>query len=257
MARAYEHVRKQQAKMANKNKLRLSSKATRDDIYQGGDQANGIEADEIMLWEPQQRLSLEGTEGKDGQHKVPAKWTPKWTGPHRVIEKIKGKSKSYFIFHTGRSKKMKVSTNRMHRADKWSKELPSTSKFLDGQRGYELGGWCEIDELIILPLQTPYNFGVAKVTGVNTNGSILYQWYGNPTKQARDQYKPGWVRSARPNLYYQEKPKHNSHQPYFGHEDMPIHQRDVLLHGFELTQGSRLPKGVINALNLDIRVGGN
>ena len=73
MARAYEHVRKQQAKMADKNKLRLSSKATRDEVYQGGDQANGIEADEIMLWEPQQRLSLEGTKGKDGQQKVPAK----------------------------------------------------------------------------------------------------------------------------------------------------------------------------------------
>jgi len=257
MRTAYEHVRSRQAEVATRNQKRLNKGTTKAVNYNCKNDAEDNKGDLVMVWEPQQRHTLEEASSQEGRkHKAPSKWTPKWTGPHRVLERIGGTTKFYFIWHQDQSKKMKMHINRMHLFKNWSEDMPSTSKGLDGTRRYELGGWADKNELIVVPLQPPYNYGIAQIIDAERDGNILYQWWGNSKNNNNADFKPGWKRKTNPPIYYAECKKHHSHVPYLGHLDLKVHQRDILLHGFELTSTNKLTVGIKKALSMDDRVGG-
>ena len=144
----------------------------------------------------------------------------------------------------------------MHLFKNWSEDMPPTSKGLDGTRRYELRGWADKNELIVVPLQPPYNYGIAQIIDAERDGNILYQWWGNSKNNNNADFKPGWKRKTNPPIYYAECKKHHSHVPYLGHLDLKVHQRDILLHGFELTSTNKLTVGIKKALSMDDRVGG-
>jgi hypothetical protein len=111
-------------------------------------------------------------------------------------------------------------------------------------------------ELVIIPLQKPYYFGVAKVLSATSDGSITFQWISNATENTNGVLYPGWLRSSAPQMYYAEKRKHHTHKPFTGSDDVVITQKQLIMHGFQLTDSNRLPANVLRALQEDSRVGG-
>jgi hypothetical protein len=256
---AYEHVRVKQRSDAEKSMLRRRGTTYTAHVTFAIGKSDGTTPYEFaMLWEPQQpkKLAL----GNGDEVRAPSKWTPKWTGPHKVVGKIlndQGNFHRYVIWHNSRAKTEKCHVNRLNKFNPWSTELPSTSYWLDGRLGYEQGGFAQTDELIIVPLQKPYYFGVGKVSTSKADGSLEYQWWGNTNDNNKGTFQPGWRRVTHPQVYYADKRKHHSHKPYMGSEDVIIKQKDIILHGFELTEGGRLPASVRRALEDDVRVGGD
>ena len=168
-----------------------------------------------------------------------------------------GKFHRYVIFHNTRAKKEKAHVNRLNKFNPWSKELPSTSYWLDSKLEYEQGGFAQTDELIIVPLQKPYYFGVGKATATSANGTLEYQWLANTYDNNKGTFQLGWMRTTHPQIYYADKPKHHTHKPYMGSDEIAVMQKDIILHGFTLTPTERLPAAVRRALEDDVRVGGD
>ena len=127
---------------------------------------------------------------------------------------------------------------------------------MDGREGYEHGGFAQVGELVIIPLWAPFNFGVARVLTANADGTLTFQWLANSSDNPRGNLQPGWMRNTAPQLYYSEQIKHPSHKPYTGGDDVVVNQKQLILHGFQLTPGNKLPANVIRALEDDVRVGG-
>ena len=251
MAASHEQVRDQQQRAAQRNqKRRAAAKHTRDTVYTPG-------KDTVLHWEPRQNAIRSNATEAAGQKNLKASWTPNWTGPHKVLRRwMTDAGYRYELWHTDRAKKIQCHQNKLCKFDRWSDELPSTSAWLDGKQGYELGGWAEKDDFIVLPLQPPFDYGVAKITATHTNGSVDYQWWGNATNNNAGIFKPGWLRSKHPSVYYSSRKLHPKHATYMGQHDIPIKQRDIVVHSFQLTATGRLPQNVIRALAEDKRIGG-
>ena len=87
-------------------------------------------------------------------------------------------------------------------------------------------------------------------------GSIQYQWWGNASNDNRKILKPGWIAKATGNTYYADKARRAQDAPYEGHKEIPVRQKDIVLHSFKLTDAGRLPARIIRALDEDARIGG-
>jgi hypothetical protein len=263
MTKAYELVRKTQQEASERNRLRR-----KELMYKNNQE---YEVDEMVyFWEPQQRKILGGALRSAGGAPVPvdenskwtdtcpSKWTPNWTGPHKIVGRsLETSGYRYSIFHIKRAKKMQVNANRLCRANRWNDEITSTSAWLDGKQGYEMGGRAEQDALIVVPSQGAFRYGIAKVTAAKADGAVEYQWMGNVRNQMSGSFLPGWSRTKQPTIYYNERRQHHSHKPYWGHVDVPIRQKDIILHSFKLTNKDRLPANVRRAIATDDRVGGS
>jgi len=254
MQEAYEFVKKQQTKVAKRNQARRAKLGyVKDQVFKPADSEAGTHGDFVMYWEPQQSITI--SDAKDKQ--VKSSWKPKWTGPHRVTRRWKTDGGyRYEIWHVDRATKIATHPNKLSKFDAWSQELPSTSAGMDAKRIYELGGCIEEDSFIIVPLQKPYYYGVAKTIEVTSLGEIRYRWWGNSRNDNLKTLKPGWLTAATDKPYYADKARSKKDAPYEGHKEIPIRQKDVTLHSFKLTDGGRLPARIIRALNEDARIGG-
>ena len=125
-------------------------------------------------------------------------------------------------------------------------------------RAYSCGEWANEGALIIVPLLQPYPFGVAKLTRAHANGDIEYQWWGNDTDNIGKPYNPGWLsdkgKNGERSLYYQQERRDDNHLPYVGHEDLPMTQKDIVVHSFKLAKSGKLPMVVLKAIDEDYRI---
>ena len=177
------------------------------------------------------------------------KWRPRWTGPHKIIEAITGTGgRHYRIQHTKRGA-FKTHVNKLIKFNPWNDNITSTSAWLDGNRGFCQGEWASEGSLIIVPLLEPYPFGIGRITKSNPDGKVQYQWLGNDRNNVRQTLKPGWTTKKGDKIYYSDKKRAKDHTPYNGHDDVPIHQRDIVIHSFELTKAGMLPKHVLRAIS--------
>jgi hypothetical protein len=71
-----------------------------------------------------------------------------------------------------------------------------------------------------------------------------YQWLGNTVDNNKGTFHLGWKRATHLQIYYADKPKHPTHTPYMGIDDITIKQYDLILHGFTSTEDNRLPAAV-------------
>ena len=86
LMRAYEHVRTKQLSDAEKSKLRRVGTSYMTNLaFEIGSEEEGTPFEYTMLWEPQQPKTLILNNGEE--LRAPSKWTPKWTGPHKVVGK--------------------------------------------------------------------------------------------------------------------------------------------------------------------------
>ena len=102
--------------------------------------------------------------------------------------------------------------------------------------------------LVVVPLVEPHPFGIAKVISSDEKGKLLLQWLGNRDNKIQGPYETGWNASAR-SQYYATKPRNETHKPYTTTQDNVIlNQRDVIMHGFELTKNKNLPAPLLRAI---------
>jgi hypothetical protein len=252
LERVYKLVIEQQTKAHNRNAdavHRLRGTTRKDGLspplltFEIGDY--------VLHWEPQQseRLRVDAEDELEEVFvKAPAKWTFKWTGPHRVTKKVPSSSGfTYWIWHETRAQTLRCHANKLHHYQPWSDTITSTSGAIEGRRPYKSGEWADTDALVVVPLGRPFPFGVAKVIRADAQGSLALQWYGNKNEDVRDTYLPGWKNGAA--RYYAAQPKRAKHEAYMTTDDeVSIHQRDVVLHSFELTPSGKLPQPILRAI---------
>jgi hypothetical protein len=70
--------------------------------------------------------------------RAPSKWTPEWTGPHRVLSRV-GIKQKYIIAHVERGIKIETAVNKMCLFNAWSTRTPSSSWELDVPRPFATG----------------------------------------------------------------------------------------------------------------------
>ena len=261
LRKAYEHVRASQRTMAEKNSLvKQANTYYKALVFECGKEKGDEEL--AMLWEPQQTKRLEDALG--AQRKAPSKWTPKWTGPHKVISKSVeeggatsgAECKRYMIYHCDRSQLERHHVSRLGKFCPWDKTIISTSYEYDSRRDYVQGGNAQEGDLIAIPLAEPFDFGVARVTSTLEDGTVHYQWLGNNNNNNDSTFKPGWIRKNEPRVYYEDQKKHTDHIPYSDVGSVEIYQRDIVIHSFKLTDGQKLPANVMRVILADHRVGG-
>ena len=193
----------------------------------------------------------------DATVRGPAKWTPKWTGPHKITGKHKpaaSRNYRYTFRHVERSENITTHPNRLCLFQPWAENTPSTSWDLDDHRPYTAGAWVKKGALVIVPLQEPYPFGVGQVLEANTDGTLDIQWLGtngDNTKPHRAALALGWMPKKDFKPYYNAVKRNRAHREYkvSDDHDTPFRQEDVIIHSFELTTTRKLPAPVQRAIS--------
>ena len=200
--------------------------------------------DLVLYWEPS-RVKYMQLDAKES--KRPSKWTERWTGPHKIV--ARGKTPNhYVIFHEEKSKRVETYVNRLSKFVPWNDGIVSTSWKTDEKRKFQTGAWVEAGALVLVPLTKPFPFGIAKLLDCDNNGYMRMQWYGNTHSKPEGKYEPGWV-TPQQATYYAPTPLATSDKPYLTEVDkVTMHQRDVLLHSFQLTNRGKLPEALLRKI---------
>ena len=244
MKTAFADVIKQQQKVAQYNREMKANKR------------NAIEytiGDMILYWEPVQERTLHAD--KEEEHafatKAPSKWKPKWTGPHKITKVTPGKySPRYEFLHCNTRKQIiNVKSSRMHIYQPWSPGIQSTSPLIDDKckARYKIGTRCKPGDMIIIPTEQPWPFGIGKVIKTNNDDTLEVHWHNGTGYSATSKYKPMWHDGAKNKEYTATKPTHASHQPFTNtHEELIVKQTDISMHSFKLTEAGYIPKEVLD-----------
>jgi hypothetical protein len=181
--------------------------------------------------------------------KRPAKWSEKWSGPHVITGS--GKSSDHYTFrHAEKGREVEAHVNRLNKFCPWEKGITSTSWETDEKRKFQTGAWVEKGSLVLVPLEKPFPFGIAKLIECDSRGNLRMQWYGNNKLHPEGKYEPGWITPSG-RKYYAKTQETLDDKPYLTEDDgVLMHQRDVLLHDFELTKGERLPEALLEQIAL-------
>ena len=245
---AYKHVREQQERIASTNRRLIEQRRGKQQrklpTYEVGDQ--------VLFWEPRQSKKL-APKGLDLiTVSAPQKWTEKWSGPHTISKRKKDQTgHRYTFFHKERGRDIETHSNKLCLFQPWSQGLASTSGDIDAKRLYRCGEWAEVDALVVVPLHRPYPFGIAKVLTCDESGNLNLQWLGNSKDNVLGRYEPGWRNPRSETTYYAPTPRDKSDVPYTADMDkseVVMSQRDVLIHGFELTAARKLPATLLEAI---------
>ena len=243
---AYEAVRTQQERVATANRKIIEAKRGMRAMS-----AKFEKGDFVLFWEPRQAKSMASpTKGTDPERKAPAKWKRKWSGPHIISRKVQDETGyRYTFYHKGRGMDIETHINKLCSYRPWSEGLGSTSWDIDAKQLYNCGGWVPVGALVVVPLQKPCPFGVARVIACTDEGDLQMQWLSNAQGRPKGPYAPGWTPPTITKPYYATTPKYPSHVPYTTDLDgFCMSQREVLMHSFELTEAGMLPEPVLRAI---------
>ena len=244
----YIDARARQEKSAKKNREYIACR-------RGPVQALGVEYDVddlILYYEPQQTKIMQTDEQRlrgEVTTKRPAKWTPKWTGPHKITKKTPHDTGfKYTFFHEDRAMVMEDVANKLYPFQPWSEGITSTSWDIDYKRKYRTGEWVLPGSTVLVPLTRPYPFGITKMLNSDKDGNLTLQWMGNKYDDVKGEYLKGWV-DSKGKTYYSDVPAKIEHKPYTTTMDQIIlNQRDILMHDFKLTPANKLPAPILRAI---------
>ena len=204
--------------------------------------------DQVLFWEPQQTQYMQKPDEVNNLDKRPSKWTQKWTGPHTITKVIEGYCSPYIFFHTEKCIDVQTHANRLCAYQPWSDGITSTSFEIDIRRRYRTGEWVKEGALVLIPLERPYPFGIAKMLKCSENGDMNLQWLGNAKNTVNGKFEKGW-KKTNGTIYYNNIPKNISDEPYtIEDSNIRMNQRDVIMHDFDLTISGYLPKPLIRAI---------
>ena len=243
---AYLQVRRKQEYMASKRKAEILAK-------EGPKQRKRVEyevGDQVLYWEPAQTKYLHQEGDAEARIKAPSKWRKRWSGPHTISKRERNKSEYHYSFwHRERGTNVSTHANRLQLFQPWSEGVASTSWRYDAKRTYKTGEWVAEGSLVVVLLEKPYPFGVAKVLKCIDGGDLVLQWLGNRDNNVKGRFELGWL-NQHGNPYYASVPKSLDHLPYTANSDgVVMNQRDVLIHGFELSDTGKLPRSMLRTIS--------
>jgi transposase-like protein len=249
LQKAYHHVAHQQKRVADLNKKRHDQRKLTTIEY---------DVDDFVLhWEPAQAKTLKqhhaiiAEDNALAPRPAPRKWRNRWTGPHRIVTKTKGKTGfAYSIVHNTRNKVIdNIKQDKLHPYQPWDDGIASTSPNLDDHiKSFKIASWCEKEEMFIIPLKQPEPFGVCKAIQVLDNCRVEYQWYASQSNQPDQPFYPMWQNPKTKNTYMCKTRRHTDDLPYTCTQTgTPVKQKDILYCGFDLTKENKLPLDLIAA----------
>ena len=244
---AYLQVRRKQEYMAMKRREEILAK-------EGPRQKKRVKykvSDQVLFWEPAQSKYLHQEDGEVDEQKIkaPSKWRAKWTGPHTITKLSEKSDDHYEIWHREKGTSVIAHANRLKLFQPWSEGVASTSWMYDSKRSYKCGDWVDEGSLVVVPLERPYPFGVAKLLKSDPNGELTLQWLGNKKDDVRGNFELGWL-NDKGKPYYAPVPKDLEHKPYTANSDgVCMNQRDVLMHSFSLTETGKLPRPMLRTIS--------
>ena len=101
----------------------------------------------------------------------------------------------------------------------------------------------------VVPLHRPYPFGLALVLDYDDEGDLTLQWVSNSNYVVKGPYKEGWSSPKVTKAYYDYTKRCATHIVYTTTTDkFRMNQRNVLMHGIELTEAQMLPAPVLRAI---------
>ena len=185
---AYDYVRHRQLDAAEKNRRTREASATLVE-YQVGQP--------VLLWQPQQPaytfLDGDFTEISES----PAKWTPRWTGPHTVSKKCG--PNNYDVVH-GRTGTIfeRCNVNALVPWEPWSESISSTSDPLDRPTPWSFTGIPQQDTLIAVATgETTYGIGKVLRTPGSISELIDFQWISNDKDDYSKPIHLAWIPKPR------------------------------------------------------------
>ena len=244
---AYTHVREQQQRIS---RLRNEAIMARRGTQQKKPTKFEV-GDNVLYWEPRQSiLAMEAADATGHwQETPPAKWTYNWSGPHQIIERTPDPTGfRYTFYHERRRATIVTHVNKLVVFEPWSVGIMSTSLGIDARRNYRAGEWAEPGQLIIVPMVAPEPFGVGRIINHSPEGDINVQWHANATNSPFHPYLPGWI-DRLGGKYYEKEPRVATDKAYTSIDDgIDIHQCDVAIHSFQLTESYKIPPDVLRAV---------
>jgi hypothetical protein len=125
-------------------------------------------------------------------------------------------------------------------------------------RPYLRGERADEGSLVVVPLGRPYPFGLGRITKVLEDDYLQIHWYGNEGNKVRGTYLPGWTATQRRGksvTYYAAGPRRPVDTPYMTSDDgVCLHQRDICIHSFALTDTLRLSTPLLRVIAEDAYV---
>ena len=252
---AYKTVRAQQETASQNNKHYINAK--RSTHRKNGKPPKQPEyeiGDFILHWEPAQAKIMQTPQQRLQNitaTKAPKKWKDPWTGPHMITGKTPDETGyRYRFYHRGRGVEIGAHVNKLHGYQPWSTGVLSTSADIDDKPLYKSGSWVTDGSLVVVPLERPYPFGIALLLSSGEDGAMRLQWLGNRDDSLTGTLEPGWKhRGGRGVAHYSTTAPTVAHVPYTtAMDDLHMNQRDVLIHGFELTASGHLPAPLLRAI---------
>jgi len=165
----------------------------------------------------------------------------------------KGKySNRYTILHGRRKRKIEnVKPDKLFPYHPWSEQVPTTSPCHEHNlRNYEVGTRCEKDSLFIVPLNRPHPFGVGKAINTDDIDNIKFQWLEPAMNDcdALGPFQPMWINAEHTETYIAKEPIKDTDMAYTNDiAGIEVAQRDIILHGFSLTEDEKIPQDVLDA----------
>jgi hypothetical protein len=246
---AYALVRVQQERLAAASRAAIESKRgprqSKRPVYTIGDQ--------VLFWEPVQPKTMQ-TQAQllQGVQVVnaPQKWRSRWSGPHTILNRrLVGDTVRYKFYHKERGKDLETHPNKLCLFQPWAVGLGSTSWDIDAKRLYKTGEWVPTGSLVVVPMQEPCPFGIAKVLSCTPDGDLTLQWLANHEEKPEGTFKPGWTHHAKFEPYFAATPKNPAHVAYTtSAEGFQLNQHDIIMHGFALTGKDHLPAPLLRAI---------
>ena len=233
LRQAFKHVRKQQSRTSQLSR-EAANRKNRHVIYE--------ENDHVIYWQPQTSKKQTSKTSDEVLRGAPGKFTPRWTGPHKIIKKTS--LNTYDVLHGKTQRVMKsLHIDTLWPFQPWNDEHPSTSPDVDIVRPWASGGTPAIGDLIAVPMEgdvTRFGIGILK----EVKDEILhFQWLSNSRDSWASKGSPfreGWIDGRTDKEYWGAKKKPGD-KPYTSEDSSTkIGFDSIMLHGFKLTAAKHL-----------------
>ena len=256
LSQAYEYARSKQLACADRNLRRLNT-SRKEVTFSNGQQ--------VFYWFDKSSEKTEGLAHGPYRVTIPEKWRSWWQGPYTITSTLSNK---LYVIDVG-GVPTTVNVNRLLSVPAWNSYISDTSPSDHWTVGSSLQpsadpcqGLVEqtaplrearTGDLAVWPLapskDNPLPFGLGKIMSINSDGSVVLQWYGNFAMNIHSTFKPCWFQKSTNQIYYASASAHPSHPPHFTDEThTSVLLSDLVTYGFALLDNDRLPTAVLRSI---------
>jgi hypothetical protein len=194
--------------------------------------------------------------------KTASKLMFRWSEGHTVVRKET--DVRYIVYHAKQKKEIPIHVNRLRAVDPWEDTKPDTSqlpqKLFDDLQPFrqDPNALLSVGDLVALLMYRPDvkcgAFEVGKVLELRgpKKQELVVQWFGNYRELLQGTYRPAWRHGAHKKYKYEYTHRRpQGTEPYTNKHSAPecIDRSLVIIFGFQLTTGDRMPPDVLRQIS--------